>query len=456
MNLKEYLKKSDMVYQTTIDPKGPGVVRIHLVPPHKIKDGIPWIVVINGFRILPILTTYAILLKEFILTYNEYNYNYYEEEQLDEILDVIVKNVKALYRDAKESDILEDLKEMLTTLIEVGTKPNVEFEHVGNFSLSEYYKHMHAPLRMDLMISTMEKDGVYNCNQKCVHCYAFNEKLSNEEELDTDSWFKIIDKLKEERVPQITFTGGEPTLRSDLVELIDHSKWFITRLNTNGILLTKELCHSLYNAELDNVQITFYSSDMEIHNKLVGGNHYLETLGGIKNAIAEKLDVSINTPLCSLNKNYKETIEFLSKLGVKYFTCSGLIPTGNTNSDESKELVIDKEELLKSLDEALAFARENELDIQFTSPGILDEKDLAERGLIIPSCGAGVSNMAILPNGVVIPCQSWLKGNALGNILEVKWDNIWNSKECKNIRKAANAKSNNCLLRGGYYEENNL
>ncbi len=35
MGLKDYLKESDMVYQTTIDPKGPGVVRIHLVPPKK-------------------------------------------------------------------------------------------------------------------------------------------------------------------------------------------------------------------------------------------------------------------------------------------------------------------------------------------------------------------------------------------------------------------------------------
>lgn len=449
MSFRTYLKESDMVYQTTIDPKGPGVVRIHLVPPKKIKDGIPWIVIINGFRVLPILTTYAILLKEFILTYNSYNYNYYDEEQIREIKEEIVLNVKKIYSDAKEADIMADLSDMLKTIINLGTKPNEKLETVGNFSLNDYYKYMHSPLRMDLMVSTMEKDGVYNCNQKCIHCYAFNETHSNEEELDTFSWFKIIDKLKEERIPQITFTGGEPTLRDDLVDLIDHSKWFITRLNTNGILLTESLCKKLYDAELDNVQITFYSSNMDIHNKLVGGNHYLETLGGIKNAIKAGLDVSINTPLCSLNKDYKSTIEFLSKLGIKYFTCSGLIPTGNTSSDESKELVIEKQELLKSLDEALEFAKENELDIQFTSPGILDEEDLAKRNLIIPSCGAGVSNMAILPNGVVIPCQSWLKNETLGNFIDLPWKKIWDSKTCKKIRKEASKENNRCLLRGG-------
>ena len=445
MALKDYLKESNMVYHTTIDPKGPGVCRIHLVPPEKLKDDIPWIVVINGYRILPILTSYAVLLKEFILTYNSYDYNFYEESQINEIKHQIVKNVKKIYADAKEADIFADLTDMLETIIKLGTT-NEDVE-VGHFTLNEYHKYMHSPLRMDLMISSMGKNGEYNCNQKCVHCYAYNEKNSNVDELDTESWKKIIDTLKEERIPQITFTGGEPTMRDDLVELIGHSRWFITRLNTNGILLSKSLCNDLYEAELDNVQITFYSSDMDIHNKLVGGNHFLETLGGIKNALEAKLDVSINTPLCSLNKDYKSTIGFLSNLGIKYFTCSGLIPTGNTKESESKELVIDKDELLKSLDEALAYAKEHELDIQFTSPGILDEKDLLDRGLIVPSCGACTSNMAILPNGIVIPCQSWLKGEELGSILEVKWDKIFKSKLCKKIRKLASANDNTCLLR---------
>ena len=75
-------------------------------------------------------------------------------------------------------------------------------------------------------------------------------------------------------VPQLTFTGCEPTLRKDLVELIEYSKWFFTRLNTNGILLTESLCKELYNASLDSVQITFYSNEKDLHNLLVGGNHF--------------------------------------------------------------------------------------------------------------------------------------------------------------------------------------
>ena len=76
---------------------------------------------------------------------------------------------------------------------------------------------MSAPHRMDLMISSMEKDGNWNCNQKCVHCYAAGQKQGNQKELTTAEWKKIIDTCRAVCIPQITFTGGEPTMRKDLV-----------------------------------------------------------------------------------------------------------------------------------------------------------------------------------------------------------------------------------------------
>ena len=62
--------------------------------------------------------------------------------------------------------------------------------------------------------------------------------------------------------------------------------------------------------------------------------------------------------------------------------------------------------------------------------------------------------MAISPDGNVVPCQSWLgKGAYLGNILNVKWNKIWNSKECKKIRKESSKTSFICPLRGGKTNE---
>ena len=54
---------------------------------------------------------------------------------------------------------------------------------------------------------------------------------------------------------------------------------------------------------------------------------------GIRNAVAAGLSVSVNTPLCSLNTDYAETLRFVHGLGVRYVTCSGLIPSGGAVGD---------------------------------------------------------------------------------------------------------------------------
>jgi radical SAM protein with 4Fe4S-binding SPASM domain len=309
---------------------------------------------------------------------------------------------------------------------------------------------MKAPHRMDLMISSMTKDGHWNCNQQCLHCYAAGQTYSDKKELSTDEWKKAIDKCKKACIPQVTFTGGEPTLRKDLVELVEYSKWFVTRLNTNGVLLTEELCQKLYEASLDSVQVTFYSSNAEEHNKLVGAPNYEKTVQGIKNAINAGLAISINTPLCSINKNYLDTLKFLHELGVKYVTCSGLIITGNATKDASKETQLSEDELYNILKEAKKYTDENLMEISFTSPGWIAEEKLKELGLDIPTCGACLSNMAIAPDGEVVPCQSWLKdGSGLGNILQTPWKKIWNNKECQKIRKYSTKSTGKCPLKEG-------
>jgi len=75
------------------------------------------------------------------------------------------------------------------------------------------------------------------------------------------------------------------------------------------------------------------------------------------------------------------------------------------------------------------------MDIQFTSPGWLTNEQLNQLGLSIPACGACLSNMAITPKGDVIPCQSWLHDEILGNFLTTPWEKIWNHPICKKMRE---------------------
>ena len=188
-------------------------------------------------------------------------------------------------------------------------------------------------------------------------------------------------KCRNAGIPQLTFTGGEPTLRHDLVKLVQAHNGCYPALNTNGRMLTSMMCKDLHAASLDAVQITFYSADADIHNALVGVDGYTDTVNGIKNALAADLNVSLNTPLCSLNRDYLSVVRFAHELGIRYLTCSGLIPAGNAESDASRAVRLTPAELEDVLRPAMEYAAANGMEINFTSPGWLPEDGAAHAGL---------------------------------------------------------------------------
>lgn len=372
MSIKENLyekKHLNHIIHATLNPDNPGVVRIHLVPSkYSLFRNIPSIVILNGKDIIPLNTSWAILLSIFIEEVSKFGNREISDSELKLLVYITIKKLKKIYPFVKDEMAEEDLMKMINLFVAIANKEETNVD-IGQISIADFAKFMIAPHRMDLMISSMvSKDKTWNCNQKCIHCYAANQEYSETEELSTEQWKKVIDICKKNCIPQLTFTGGEPTLRKDLVELVKYSDWFLTRLNTNGVLLTKKLCKELYEASLDSVQVTLYSNNPEIHNKLVGAPNFDKTVQGIKNAIQAGLNVSINTPLCSLNKDYVSTLIFAKDLGVIYASSSGLIVTGNAKKEESVSTQLTKEEITKVLKDACEFAEKEEMELSFTSP----------------------------------------------------------------------------------------
>ena len=367
------------VRHVTLDPDGPGVVRIHLIPCTKPDRDTPFVAILNGQDILPLNLSWAILLTNLIEALQPHSGAELKDADWSAINAQAVAATRKIYRKTEPLQIESDLQMMLDTLIAVaqGKEPPL---HIQPISLAQYAPRMAAPHRMDLMISTMVKDNAWHCNQKCLHCYAANQPLSAVPEMDTDQWLAVIEKCRSIGIPQLTFTGGEPTLRQDLVKLVQAAQWFVTRLNTNGRMLTSALCKDLRAASLDAVQITFYSADEAVHNELVGVDGYTDTVNGIKNALAAGLNVSLNTPLCSLNKDYRATVEFAHDLGIRYLTCSGLIPAGNAAESASKSVRLTPEALTEVLRPAMDFALSHGMEVNFTSPGWLDEDTLTGLG----------------------------------------------------------------------------
>lgn len=455
--IAQYKEWKSGVKHCTFNPDNPGVVRMHLVPPKfNIFKNAPYILILNGYYLLPVGYSWALMLSAFMELVNQFDGREISEADVEAIEKKTILRMQEVYPHVSQVLLQEDLTEMLDIIFEIarGGTPNAQIEKL---SIRSYAKRMSAPHRMDLMVSAMtDENGAWKCNQKCVFCYAAGQEYAKTRELSTEEWKKAIDNLRDAGVPMVTFTGGEPTQRKDLAELVDYARWFVTRLNTNGVNLTAELAHELKKASLDSVQVTLYSHDESIHNNLVGSTHFEDTVCGIRNAVEAGLDISVNTPLCRENSDYVKTLDFIHSLGVRFVTVSGLICTGTAGKNHQTH-DLSEEELFDILRGAKAFCDANAMEIDFTSPGLIAKEKLESLSMNIPMCGAALSNMAIAPNGTVVPCQSWLAdGAGLGNILTDSFSHIWKYELALKLRGMREEKALGCPFRsnGERKEEN--
>jgi len=126
----------------------------------------------------------------------------------------------------------------------------------------------------------------YRCQCNCVHCSIKAYSADRQSELDTSQIKSIIDEAWQLGVLEMIFSGGEPLLREDIVELVRHAntRGMITRLNTNGLLLNRERVSELKQAGLSQCGVSIDDADPEIHDKLRGvKGAYEKALAGMKN-----------------------------------------------------------------------------------------------------------------------------------------------------------------------------
>ena len=446
--IAQYRTYKKGVIHCTFNPEGPGVVRIHLVPPKfRLLRSSADIVSLNGYYLLPVGYSWALLLSHFMEEVNGFDGKPITPKDEANIVRNTIRRVRRVYPTVTVQALEADLDELLDILFAIARGEETDAD-IEKLSIRAYRENMTAPHRMDLMVSAMtDANGKWQCNQKCVFCYAAGQEMGKTQELDTQGWKRVIDRLEAARVPMVTFTGGEPTMRRDIAELVGYAKRMVTRLNTNGVNLTPELVGQLKAAGLDSLQVTLYSQDAAVHNALVGSEHFADTVQGIRNAVAAGLDVSVNTPLCGKNRDYEKTLAFVRSLGVRFVTMSGLICTGMAQENHEK-FDLSSEELFAIVKAAAVYCDQHEMEMDFTSPGLIEAQKLEALGLHVPMCGACLSNMAIAPDGTVVPCQSWLGSDSgLGNILTQPFHKIWNHPRCKALRNMTEDQALRCPFR---------
>ncbi len=339
----------------------------------------------------------------------------------------VLKKIRRMYRvsGAKAKADYEKLVYTISTLARTEKICPISFLEVEKEEPFTY--HYSAPLRMDLALT-------FRCTNNCIHCYASGPHETAE--LNTSQWKEVIDHLSQIGIFILTFTGGEPTLRDDLPELLQYAqnKGMVTGLITNGRKLKdKEYVKTLEEAGLDFVQVTLESHKPKIHDLMTAAKgSWKETVAGIKNAAQSQIYVTTNTTLSKHNApEFLRTIDYIKELNVAAFGCNSLIYSGKANAI-SQEFALPVEALQELLPKIRDKAQRLNLKFLWYTPTQYCRFDPVQLGLGIKSCTAAMINMCVGPNGDVYPCQSYFE--PLGNILDDKWEKIWNHPLALKIR----------------------
>ncbi len=382
----------------------PGL-RLHL------RRGDPNMLWINGQDLILLNQTAA----EFIEAFIEVMSHHHDELDSVAFKQDIASLMNQRYPQVPKDVLIKDFDAIYGSLLEIskGSCPAVEMNLEPRATDPKQWT---APPRMDMALT-------YRCNNNCYFCYTGGPHKVKE--LKTTDWKKIITKLWDSGVPQIVFTGGEPTLRDDLIELIEYSKEFVTGLVTNGRKLAS-LAEALNRAELDYVQVSLESHLSEVHDKMVGvPGAWQETRDGITAALKNDLSVITNTTLTKDNLAlFPDLIKFGAGLGLKMMACNTLICSGRGTCSK-RESGLSMEELKNTLSKAVKTAQEVGIKLEWNTPTCYKQFNPLDYGFGPKACSAAQYNMTIEPDGSVIPCQSWFK-DKLGNILKKPWSDIWN------------------------------
>jgi radical SAM protein with 4Fe4S-binding SPASM domain len=366
---------------------------------------------VNGQNLLLLNDSASDFLEAFIEIMSKYP----DTLDADNFKEELVHRMRQKYPKAPADVLLRDFDTIYGNLLKIGN---------GSCPVSEIKLDTRevnpqiwtAPPRMDLAIT-------YRCNNNCYFCYTGGPHKANE--LDTAGWKRVIDVLWDNGIPQVVFTGGEPTLREDLVELVDHAKEFVTGLITNGRRLPG-LAQTLKKVDLDYLQVSLESNVAAIHDRMVGVNGaWKETLAGINASIASGLEVITNTTLTKDNiDTFPDLVTFGRQLGLKTMACNTLLCSGRgTCSRQTDGVPFEKLEV--ALSKAKEAVYKAGIRLEWYSPTCYKQFNPIEFGFGLKSCSAAQYNMTVEPDGSVIPCQSWLK-DKVGNLLKDPWESIWN------------------------------
>ena len=171
------------------------------------------------------------------------------------------------------------------------------------------------------------------CNLRCLHCRRLDEvDKPLPGELTTEEGKQFLRDLSSLARPVVVFSGGEPTMRKDLFELIEYTTGLgmPIALATNGTGINEAMAHRIANSPVERVSISFDGADSRTHDSFRGQEGaFTLALAGWRHLQKEGVSLQINVSLSRHNlQQLSQLYQFAQELKAETIHFFVVIPVG--------------------------------------------------------------------------------------------------------------------------------
>lgn len=282
------------------------------------------------------------------------------------------------------------------------------------------------------------------CNLKCIHCYSASADIDYPDELTTEEGKKLIDDLAAFGAPVILFSGGEPLMRPDLLELAQYAtdKGMRAVISTNGTLMTKEITAGLKKIGLSYVGVSL-DGLQKTHDRFRGSKGAFEkAIKGIRNCREAGIKVGLRFTVNQHNvADVPDMFDLLRKEKIERMCFYHLVYTGRGSKLREEDLTHEETRQLLDLIAAKTRAMFNDglkpeiltVDNHADGPYLylkMKKEDPVRAAQVLEllemnegnSSGVGIG--CVSWDGEVYPDQFW-RNQPLGNVRQKPFSKIW-------------------------------
>lgn len=288
--------------------------------------------------------------------------------------------------------------------MKIRTYKNLIVWHLKSW-VGTIFKYRPTPYKLMVQLTDL-------CNSRCKTCHIWTKEVNSNLEVKEVTSSAIINVVKElnNDLIWISFTGGEPTLKPELViEVIKQSKKICPKLSivaftTNGLLPEKalQIADTIKGLSLDCIVTISLDGDEQVHDNIRGikGNYKLahETMSILKhNGIVAHFGLTIS----KYNHDYIKNEYAHAAKNIKAITSTHMSGIYNINGD------IDSSRMVESLEKVTSFYKIEKLHelIEFIYLKIAKKFYIHGAKKNIIPCSSLTSSIDILANGDVVPCM---------------------------------------------------